>query len=129
VNPLGDAEYRLALGAADVLLVNEKPGVSAMAVPSKLTSYFHAGRPVLAATDPDGITASEVAASGAGVVVPAGEPPTLLEAILTMIADPEAVARFGVNGLKYREAVLDERVALEQWATLVGAFVPNRQPT
>ena len=125
VDPLGDAEYGLALAAADVLLVNEKPGVAAMAVPSKLTSYFHAGRPVIAATDPDGICAEEVEASGAGIVVAAGEPTTLLEAILKMSADTEAAARFGVKGRRYREAVLDERVAIERWASLVGDLVAS----
>jgi colanic acid biosynthesis glycosyl transferase WcaI len=129
VDPLSEEQYRLALGAADVLLVNEKPGVSAMAVPSKLTSYFHAGRPVIAATDRGGITASEVAASDSGVVVPAGEPRTLLDAVLELSADPEAMAQFGFNGRRYRESVLSEHVAIEQWANLIGAIVANRRPS
>jgi glycosyltransferase involved in cell wall biosynthesis len=123
VDPLDDVEYGLALAAADVLLVNEKPGVAAMAVPSKLTSYFHAGRPVIAATDPDGISAEEVAASGAGLVVAAGEPKTLLKAVLEMTADTDTAAHYGIQGRKYREAVLDERVAIERWASLLGDMV------
>lgn len=119
VDHLGDAEYRLALGAADVLLVNEKPGVAEMAVPSKLTSYFDAGRPVVAATDPGGTTASEVAASGAGVTVRAGDPTALLDAVLAVHADVEAATRLGLNGKRYRTAVLDERVAIEQWVRLI----------
>ena len=38
--PVSEEEFPAALGAADVLLVNERPGVAQMAVPSKLTSYF-----------------------------------------------------------------------------------------
>lgn len=129
VAPLNDERYRLALGAADVLLVNEKPGVSSMAVPSKLTSYFDAGRPVIAATDPDGISASEVTASGAGMVVPAGEPNSLLAAVLAIGADAEAAARFGRCGRQYREAILDERSAIETWASLIDALIANAQPT
>ena len=49
-----------------MLLVNELPGVAHMAMPSKLTSYFQAGKPVLAATDEGGFTAKEIALSGAG---------------------------------------------------------------
>ena len=128
VEPLGDAEYRLALGAADVLLVNEKPGVAAMAVPSKLTSYFDAGRPVVAATDVGGITASEVMAADAGVVVRAGAPEELLAAVLTVTADAQAAERFGHNGRRYRESVLDEGAAIKRWATLLEAWLPDPRP-
>ena len=77
--PLDAEDYRQVLACADVLLVNERPGVGEMAVPSKLTSYFSAGRPVLAATDADGVTAGEIRDAGAGVVVPAGDPAALLD--------------------------------------------------
>ena len=125
VGPLDNERYQMALSAADVLLVNERAGVSEMAVPSKLTSYFHAGRPVIAATDPDGITASEVNAAGAGIVVAADEPTSLLEAVLSISADGAAASTFGTNGRRYRDAVLDQRVALEQWHQLLGAIGVN----
>ena len=127
VDPLGEKEFRSALAAADVLIVNEKPGVSGMAVPSKLTSYFDAGRPIAAATDASGTTASEIAAAGAGVVVPAGEPGALLDAILELNANAEASAQFGQNGRRYREEVLDERVAIERWASVIGATISKRR--
>ncbi len=92
LRPLDDEGFVNALAAADVLLVNEKPGVAEMAVPSKLTSYFSAGRPVLAATDSTGITAAELARADAGVVVPAAEPDALLDAALALAADPGARA-------------------------------------
>jgi glycosyltransferase involved in cell wall biosynthesis len=119
VPPLDDEQYRLALAAADVLLVNEKTGVSAMAVPSKLTAYFDASRPVVAATDPDGITASEVTAAGAGVVVPAGEPGRLLDAVMAIGADPEGARRYGLNGLRYRQQVLGQDTAIAQFQSLI----------
>ncbi|KAA0110376.1 glycosyltransferase family 4 protein [Mycolicibacterium sp. P1-5] len=119
VDPLGVDDYKLALAAADVLLVNEKPGVSAMAVPSKLTSYFDARRPIIAATDPRGITAAEIAASGAGVVVPAGDPGALLDAVLAVGADSEGAARFAANGRYYRETVLGQESAIDQWAHII----------
>lgn len=119
VDTLNDREYRLALGAADVLLVNEKRGVSAMAMPSKLTSYFDAGRPIVAATDFGSISASEVAAADAGIVVPAGEPCALLDAILELGKDPKAAQRYGANGRRHREAVLSQDRAMEQWRSLI----------
>ncbi len=119
VPPLDDEQYRLALAAADVLLVNEKPGVSAMAVPSKLTAYFDAGRPVIAATDPEGITASEVTEAGAGVVVPAGQPDRLLDAVMAIGADTEGARRYGLNGLLYRQHVLGQDAAITQFQSLI----------
>ncbi len=121
VDPLPDDRFRAALAAADVLLVNEKAGVSSMAVPSKLTSYFDAGRAVIAATDPDGITAGEIAASGAGIVVPAGDPAALLDAVLTLGADGERSAQLGRSGRRYRETVLSQDSALDSWERLVDA--------
>lgn len=119
VDPLDDQDFRLALGAADVLLVNEKPGVSAMAMPSKLTSYFDAGRPVVAATDRGGITASEIAAAQAGVIVPAGDPAALLNAVLMLRGDPEAAAKYGANGRRHREINLGVGQAMDNWQRLI----------
>jgi colanic acid biosynthesis glycosyl transferase WcaI len=126
VAPLDDEEYRLALAAADILIVNEKPGVSAMAVPSKLTAYFDAGRPVIAATDPEGITSSEVRESGAGVVVPAGEPSRLLDAVIAIGADPEGARQYGLNGLRYRQQVLGQDAAIAQFLNLIRAIGSGR---
>lgn len=125
IDPLDDEDYRLALAAADVLIVNEKPGVASMAVPSKLTSYFTAGRPVVAATDPTGITASEIAAAGAGVVVPAGDPLALLTAVEKLGSDQQSSARLGLSGQRYRESVLDQNAAIRKWADLVAGTQTN----
>ncbi len=58
VRPLDDQDFRTAMAAADVLLVNEAPGIVGMAVPSKLTSYFSSGTPIVAATDVASTTAT-----------------------------------------------------------------------
>jgi glycosyltransferase involved in cell wall biosynthesis len=121
--PLPDDEFAQALVAADVLLVNEKPGVAEMAVPSKLTSYFSTGRPVLAATDETGITAEEVTTAKAGVVVPAGDPAKLLEAALSLGNDSARSTALGANGLNYRNTVLDETFAIDRFATLLSLLI------
>ncbi|WOF22265.1 glycosyltransferase [Microbacterium betulae] len=120
---LGDDLFLAALGAADVLLVNERPGVTDMAVPSKLTSYFAAGRPVLAATDAHSITADEVRAAGAGVVVPADEPIALLDAALALCHDAPAALRLGASGRRYCETVLDAEHAVDRFAELLSDVV------
>lgn len=123
IDPLPDAEFSAALAAADILLVNEYPGVSEMAVPSKLTSYFSSGRPVIAATDSKGITADEVRAAGAGVVVPAASPKALLDASLSLGRDHARADELGASGKRYRETVLDETFAIESFATLLETLI------
>lgn len=121
VDPLSDEDYRFALSAADVLLVNEKTGILEMALPSKLTAYFDAERPIVAAVNPNGITASEIAASGAGVVVPAGDALALLNSVRALGSDPDAATRYATNGKRYRESGLGEQTAMSRWFGIISA--------
>ncbi|WP_082096440.1 glycosyltransferase [Demequina gelatinilytica] len=128
VDPLDDEPFRQALAAADALLVHEAPGVSEMAVPSKLTSYFDAGRPVIAATDPFGITADEVRAAEAGVVVQSGDPGALVTAAVRLGADRSRADALGANGRAYRERVLSEAAAVDAFAAVLGIKDRRRNP-
>ncbi|MFD1212058.1 glycosyltransferase family 4 protein [Arthrobacter sp. GCM10027362] len=124
--PLPEVDFQPVLAAADILLVNELPGVRGMSVPSKLTSYFSTGRPVIAATDADSVTASEVAASGGGVLVPAGEPETLVTAAEQLGSDPERARRLGGAGLRFREQMLAEAQAIAAFEELLAELA--REP-
>lgn len=112
-DPFATHDFATALASADVLLVNEKPGVVETAVPSKLTSYFSSGRPVLAAADERGTTAFEVAASGAGFRVDPGDPRSLLRAALELGSDHDRATRLGALGPAYSARVLDRDVILD----------------
>ena len=127
IDSLDEDAFQSALAAADVLLVNEKPGVSGMAVPSKLTSYFSTGRPVLAATDRRGVTAGEVEAAGAGVVVAAGDPQALLDAAVALGKDTVRAEMLGASGLRYRQEVLGEEVALDRYAEILTNLACGRR--
>lgn len=130
--PLDDKAFAEVLQAADILLVNELPGVAEMCVPSKLTSYFASGRPVLAATDALGITAQEVITAQAGVAVPAGDPAALLEGAKGLAADREESTRLGENGKRYKETVLEETFAIERFDSLLAdltAAAAGKHPT
>lgn len=102
--PTSPTEYAEMLNAADVLLVCEKPGVAEMSLPSKLTSYCAAGRPIVAATGSGGGTATVVAESGAGIVVPPGDPEAVNDAVLALAADPQRAAALAARGLEYSRA-------------------------
>ncbi|MCV7374143.1 glycosyltransferase [Mycolicibacterium arabiense] len=126
VDPLDEVDYRRALAAADCLLVNELPGVATMAVPSKLTSYFAASRPVLAATDPTGITAGEVERAGAGVAVPAGEPRVLLDTALDLVEDVDAAVVYGSAGRRYCQDALGAEAALDAFDRVIRDVAARR---
>jgi len=115
VDPLPDDRFPAALAAADVLLVNELAGLAEMSVPSKLTSYFDAGRPVLAATSEGSTTAHELDLSGAGVRVDAEDPEALLAGVLELAGDPERRRELGTAGLRYRRHVLSEEAAVDRF--------------
>lgn len=110
--------YSQALASADILLVNEIEGMKSSAVPSKLTSYFTAGRPVVAATDPGSVTAEEVRSSGVGHVIPPADPEALLMACLgdpgSGLADPAKSGRSYVEKLLTRSAALTGFLSLHQ---------------
>lgn len=93
-----DSEYQSVMRAADVLLVNEKPGVSEMSVPSKLTSYFTTGLPVLAATEAESVTAEEIAQAGAGITTPPDDPGALVAASMLLREDNQLARTLGAAG-------------------------------
>ena len=126
VDPLDDADYRCALAAADCLLVNELPGVATMSVPSKLTSYFDAGKPILAATDLSGITAGEIEQASAGVVVPAGDPEALLTMALQLSADSETAATYGAAGRRHCSAHLTADAAITAFESVIREVASER---
>lgn len=115
LDPLPGDDFVRALRSADVLLVNEKPGVVEMAVPSKLTSYFSTGVPVLAATEATSTTAEEIAASGAGIRVEPGDPEALVTAALRLREDSALRAEIGARGPAYCESLLSEERALDAY--------------
>ncbi|KIC59371.1 glycosyltransferase family 4 protein [Microbacterium hominis] len=119
VDPLSDADFQEAMASAGALLVNELPSLREMSVPSKLTSYFAAGRPVLAATAADSVTAQEVLRAGGGIVVDGGDPEALLKAALRLHGDPELRRELGRAGLQYRDTVLGRDVAIEQFCHVI----------
>lgn len=124
--PLPDDEFAAALNSADVLLVNEAPGISGMAVPSKLTTYFATGVPVLAASDEGSVTRAEVLAANAGIVVDAGRPTRLVDGVLSLIRDPTARERYGRDARNYRAAHLTAAAAIDRFKSILHVLLPDR---
>jgi glycosyltransferase involved in cell wall biosynthesis len=120
IDPLPGEGFMEALAAADILLVNERPSHSEAAVPSKLTSYFAAGRPVLAATDPSTVTCEELRVSGAGMSVAPDDPEALLLGVQSLVLDPAAADAYARAGLSYVRSALGTQTAVRAFSNLLG---------
>lgn len=132
VRSLPEKEFRAALDAADVLLVNERPEVSEMAVPSKLTAYFGSGSPVLAATAAGSVTDQEVRSAGAGVRVDPANPAALLEGVIELATDPDRSAQLVESGNRYLRHHMSRDVALdrfEEWVHTLASAHPTKART
>lgn len=113
------------LAAADILLVNQRGSVRDMALPSKLTSYFAAGRPVVAAVAAGSETASETEWSGGGIVCAPDDPRALLTAIRRVASDDGLTAHLAASGQKYAREVLSREAALRGYEQLLASVLAN----
>lgn len=114
--PLLDADdYAALLSASDVCLVTQRRGTGDFFFPSKLLSLWQAGRPVVAAADPDAALDREVLRSGGGWTVPAEDDAALAELLPKLAALPRAEReQRGARGRAWVEQYDRDRV-LEAW--------------
>ena len=84
IPPVSEVELSNLLNMADIFLVHEQAGVKEMSIPSKLTTYFLAGKPVLVCSDKDSLAAKTVLDHGIGFWVKSGDPIALLSRIETL---------------------------------------------
>ncbi|MGI5352125.1 glycosyltransferase family 4 protein [Streptomyces sp. CA-250714] len=117
--PAAEGDFPDVLAAADILAVTQRASVLDMSVPSKLTSYFAAGRPVIASVAADGGTAGEVRRSGAGLLVPPEDPAALAAALRRLAADPMHAAALGAAGQAYATGHLGRKAALGRLTALL----------
>jgi putative colanic acid biosynthesis glycosyltransferase WcaI len=119
LEPQPAGRYEQMLESADILLINQRSSVDEMSLPSKLTAYFAAGRPIVAAVPAGSETASEVEAAGAGIVVPPGKPEALINAILELRSDPHRREAFGRNGREFASTHLTAESVLPSYESFV----------
>jgi colanic acid biosynthesis glycosyl transferase WcaI len=120
LEPVSSDRYPDVLHAADVLLVNERASLRDMALPSKLTSYFAARRPVIAAVNSDGACAQEIArTNGAAHIVAPGQPAELARAIEELCVDAARSASMAAAGARFAEEHLSSAAAARRVRDLV----------
>lgn len=126
VDPLSDERYPLALAAADALLVIERSTAGQMSIPSKLTSYFAAGRPVIGSVPPGGITDRVLRESGAGLPLPAGDAAAIADTVAALRADDEAIEQLAFNGLRFAEDNYSREAAYARYVGFARGVLDSR---
>jgi glycosyltransferase involved in cell wall biosynthesis len=107
------------LGSADVLVAILEPEAGVYCVPSKILSYFCAGRPLLVGIPRENLAARLVDRLAAGLVVPPEEPTAFVQAAQQLAASAELRRRMGDNARGYAEQAFDiERICAEFEALL-----------
>jgi colanic acid biosynthesis glycosyl transferase WcaI len=81
------ADLPLVLAAADVAVATIEPEAGMFSVPSKVQSYFCAGRPVLLAAPRENLASDLVRDNGAGLVVDPSDQAGFLQAALRLLDD------------------------------------------
>jgi colanic acid biosynthesis glycosyl transferase WcaI len=108
-----------SLSAASVHVIGLARGLAGYVVPSRLYGVLAAGRPVIAAADPESETAQTVATGGCGLVVPPGDPERLAAAIRAVhdgALDREAAGR---RAREWAVAHADSSLALARYRELL----------
>ncbi len=95
------------LASADVLLALLEPDAGSFSVPSKVLTYLCAQRPLLVSVGRENLAARVVERSGAGLVVPPADAPSLVAAAEELLADPERRRELGRRARAYAEESFD----------------------
>ena len=95
-------------------------GLAGYVVPSRLYGILAAGRPVIAATDPESETAQLVAEIGCGVLVPPGNPFALARAIRAAHDGEYDLAEMGRRARAFAEAEADRSIAVRRYLAVLG---------
>jgi glycosyltransferase involved in cell wall biosynthesis len=109
-----------SLSTADVHVVGLARGLAGYVVPSRLYGILAAGRPVIAATDPESETAHLVAEVGCGVIVAPGDPFALAVAIRAAHDGEFDLAEMGRRARAFAEAEADRSIAVRRYRDVLG---------
>jgi glycosyltransferase involved in cell wall biosynthesis len=109
------------LGSADVLVAILDAEAGVFAVPSKVLSYFCAGRAVLLAVPSENLASKTVTEIGAGFVVEPGDVNGFCDAAKRMIESPDLRRQFGQAGRRYAVTHFDIRRIGDQFEVLLCA--------
>jgi colanic acid biosynthesis glycosyl transferase WcaI len=109
----------LSFSTADIHVVGLARGLAGYVVPSRLYGILAAGRPVIAAAEPESETAQLVARVRCGVVVPPGDPFALARAIRSAHNGDYDLAEMGRRARAFAEAEGDRPIAIRRYEAVL----------
>jgi colanic acid biosynthesis glycosyl transferase WcaI len=89
------------LATGDIHVVPLKAGLARVSVPSKTYSIMAAGRPVLAAIDPETAVPHILDDAGSGLAVPPDDVDAFVAGLRKLLADPVGAAAMGASGRRW----------------------------
>lgn len=126
VDPVDGDSYPHVLAAADALLLNERRGVLEMSLPSKVTSYVAARRPIIAAVEFGGITHSVVDEFAAAHVVDPGSGEALVAGALALRDDEGIRGKLVDAAVQMGEAKFGEAAGREGFRRFAKSLADTR---
>jgi colanic acid biosynthesis glycosyl transferase WcaI len=106
------------MASGDLLLAILEPEAGVFAVPSKVLSYFCAGRPLLAAIPRANLAARLIEREEAGLVVDPADEAGFVAAAERLIGEPARRAAMGKNALDYARETFDIGAVVERFETV-----------
>jgi glycosyltransferase involved in cell wall biosynthesis len=111
------------LASADVLTAILNPDAASFSVPSKVLTYFCAGRPVLLSISPQNAIARLVSQEKLGLIAPAGDAPAYCTAARTLFHAPELRSEMGQNARQYAEKHFNIQAIGDSFEDFIGTTV------
>jgi len=97
------ADVPKVLASAAVLIASLDASAGGFCVPSKVLSYFCAGRPTVIAIDSQNPAAKTIQRTGAGTVIPPGDPAAFVNAVAEFLDNPDLREAAGRQARSYAE--------------------------
>jgi colanic acid biosynthesis glycosyl transferase WcaI len=112
------------LQAAEILLAILEPAAARFSVPSKILTYACAGRPVVVAMSEGNASARLIRDVGFGTVTPPGDSSAFVNAVRTLLGQPQDAADLGRRGRAYAETNFAMPVIETRFMAALDGVVP-----
>jgi glycosyltransferase involved in cell wall biosynthesis len=109
--------------SADVLVAILEADAGVFSVPSKVSTYMCAKRPILLAAPPENLASRIVSATEAGIVVGPDDDGGFVEAADALLGDQHRRERYASNARRHAEATFDIEGIAERFERIFEAVV------